>query len=383
MLEKFKEIRNHSERICAPLKTEDYVVQPVEDVSPPRWHLAHTTWFFETFILKPNYSDYQEFHPDYNFLFNSYYENVGERTIRAERGFLTRPTVEEIYAYRQHVNQNMEAFLSSLGELTQELKSLIELGLQHEQQHQELLMTDIKLILGSNPLFPAYDEEAPYTFEKYPEPVVYHQFPEGIYEIGYQGDGFCFDNELGAHKVLLEAFEVMDRPVTNREYLEFMADGGYTNFNLWLAEAWATVSTAPWRAPFHWHERDGEWWRYTLKGLKKIDLDQPVTHISYYEADAYARWKGERLLTEFEWEVAHPKLRYGQGWEWTGSAYLPYPRFKTAEGAIGEYNGKFMISQMVLRGGSIVSPPGHVRPTYRNFFHPWLRWQFNAIRLAR
>ncbi|KAA2238558.1 ergothioneine biosynthesis protein EgtB [Chitinophaga agrisoli] len=375
-------VRQRSEAICAPLKTEDYVVQPVVDVSPPKWHLGHTTWFFETFLLKPNVPGYTEFDPDYNFVFNSYYESVGARVIRTNRGNLSRPAVEDVMRYRQHVDRAMENLLDQ--PLTPELETLIVLGLNHEEQHQELLYTDIKYILGHNPLFPAYCEEkatgATVGADKGPDML---SIPEGIYEIGYEGDGFCFDNEQQRHRVYLQPYQISTRLVTNAEYLAFIEAGGYQDFRFWHAEGWDWVKQQLTHAPLYWHQVDGKWMHYTWQGLQPLDLGAPLCHINYYEATAYAAWKGMRLPTEFEWEAAAPQLSWGERWEWTESAYLPYPGFTKAPGAIGEYNGKFMVSQMVLRGGSEVTPPGHSRITYRNFFHPSLRWQFMGIRLAK
>ncbi|WPQ60219.1 ergothioneine biosynthesis protein EgtB [Chitinophaga sancti] len=376
----FDTVRQRSVSICAPLQTEDYVVQPVVDVSPPKWHLGHTTWFFETFVLQPNLNGYQVFNPDYNFVFNSYYESVGARVIRTDRGNLSRPGVADVYRYREYVDNEMGKLLAQ--NISKELHALITLGLNHEEQHQELLVTDIKYILGHNPLFPAYQED--YTFKEQPVASSHFiAFPAGIYEIGHTGDGFCFDNELNRHKVYLEEFSISSALVTNAEYLEFMKAGGYTNFRHWHAEGWDWVKTNNINAPLYWHEVDGDWMNYTLKGFRAIDPSMPLAHISYYEAAAFAAWKGLRLPTENEWEAAAPQLAWGERWEWTESAYLPYPGFVKAPGAIGEYNGKFMVSQMVLRGGSVVTPPGHSRITYRNFFHPPLRWQYTGIRLAK
>ncbi|MFB6457256.1 ergothioneine biosynthesis protein EgtB [Chitinophaga sp. Hz27] len=380
LLEKYKTVRSRSEYICAPLKTEDYVVQPVVDVSPPKWHLGHTTWFFETFILLPNAPGYTEFDPQYNFVFNSYYESVGARVIRTDRGNLSRPAVEDVMRYRRHVDAAMEKFLA--GPLEADLKALITLGLNHEEQHQELLYTDIKYILGHNPLMPAYDEnKQPIGAQS--KLANWITLPAGIYEIGFQGDGFCFDNELGRHKVYLNEYAISSALVTNQEYLEFINSGGYQDFKYWHAEGWDWVKKNEVRCPMYWYQIDDQWQYYTWQGLRTLDLDAPVCHISYYEAAAYAAWKGLRLPTEAEWETAAGKFDWGQRWEWTESAYLPYPGFTKAPGAIGEYNGKFMVSQMVLRGASEVTPPDHSRITYRNFFHPPLRWQFTGIRLAK
>jgi len=387
LLKKYNAVRNHSEEICRPLKTEDYVVQPVVDVSPPKWHIGHTTWFFETFILKPNVENYEEFDPQYNYVFNSYYETVGARVIRTDRGNLSRPSVEDIYKFRRHVDNAMNDFLQTTR--SKDLKELIELGLNHEQQHQELLATDIKYILGNNPLFPPYkspsieDENGVQRATNDPIAIGFLKIDKGIYKIGYDGNGFCFDNELSRHEVLLQDFSIANNLVTNGEFMEFMDAGGYKNFNYWHAEGWDWVKTNHINSPLYWHFINDEWFNYTLQGLQKIDINDPLCHISFYEASAYASWKGMRLPTEFEWEIAAQQFDWGKRWEWTESAYLPYPGFTKAPGAIGEYNGKFMINQQVLRGASEVTPEGHSRITYRNFFHPYLRWQYTGIRLAQ
>jgi ergothioneine biosynthesis protein EgtB len=408
--QRFAQTRAQTEKICQPLEPEDTVVQPMVDVSPPKWHMAHTTWFFEQFVLQPYLKNYKVFHPNYGFLFNSYYNSVGNRVQRAERSTLTRPPLRDVYAFRKHVNEHIEQLLHSLDEeKLSELMPVLELGLQHEQQHQELLITDIKYILSTNPLLPAYhNPKNQKTNQAIPAPE-FLEVPGGIYQIGYKGEEFCFDNELGVHEVLLADFSVMNRLVTNGEYLEFVKDGGYTDFRFWLDEGLALVSASNLNAPLYWLEQDGDWMQYTLHGLEKLDLNKPVSHISFYEAQAYATWAGKRLLTEFEWEAAsqvYPPSQgnfqdsglfepvvasksngmqqlYGDAWEWTYSAYHPYPGFSTAPGALGEYNGKFMINQMVLRGGSCATPQNHIRTTYRNFFHPDKRWQFTGIRLAQ
>jgi ergothioneine biosynthesis protein EgtB len=381
LIARYKEVRQRTEKICSYLQTEDYVVQPVVDVSPPKWHIGHVTWFFETFILKPYFMGYQEYNPDYNYVFNSYYETVGTRVIRTDRGNLSRPTVIEIYSYRKYVDEAMEGFLC--GEVSDDVKELLILGFNHEEQHQELLMTDIKFILGHNPLFPAYNKN--YTAPRIDEGEddAFISMDEGIYEIGFNGDGFCFDNELNRHKVYLNAYEISPKLVTNAEYLEFINSGGYHDFRHWHAEGWDWVKTNKVEAPLYWHLIDNEWHNYTYHGLEPLHLKDPVTHISYFEAYAYASWKGLRLPTEFEWEAVSSKFNWGRRWEWTESSYLPYPGFAKAPGAIGEYNGKFMVNQKVLRGASEVTPPGHSRATYRNFFQTNLRWQFTGIRLAR
>lgn len=383
LLAQYKKIRRHSEKICRPLETEDYVVQPIADVSPPKWHLGHTTWFFETFILMPHFSGYTEFNPQYNFVFNSYYETVGARVVRTDRGNLSRPSVSEIYAYRSYVDNQMEKFLEKT-ELSDELCVVIELGLNHEQQHQELLLTDIKYILGHNPLFPVYNNVQEPEFKSELElETKFISMSEGIYEIGFKGKGFSFDNESGHHKKYLEAFDIASSLVTNSEYLQFMKAGGYNDFKYWHSEGWDWVKEHQAQSPLYWHFIDGEWKYYTLLGLRDIEPYEAVCHVNFYEASAFAAWKGMRLPLEEEWEAANSFFSWGERWEWTGSAYLPYPRYSKAAGAIGEYNGKFMVNQMVLRGESIATPEGHSRSTYRNFFHPKHQWQFSGIRLVK
>ena len=378
--DKYRSVRHRSEQICATLKTEDYVVQPIVDVSPPKWHLGHTSWFFENFILVAHVPDYTPFDPSYSYVFNSYYESFGARVIRTNRGNLSRPTVEDVYDYRRHVDAAMEKLLD--GPVNDELEMLTVLGLNHEQQHQELLATDSKYILGHNPLFPTYSEIAN-SVKSQVTPEQFQDIESGIYDIGYDGHGFCFDNELGRHQVFLPAFKIAKGLITNGQYLEFMEDGGYDKHEYWHSEGLAWVKNNHFVAPLYWHLIDGEWHIYTANGIQPLKPDEPVTHVSYYEASAFAAWKGMRLPTEFEWEVASNQIEWGQRWEWTGSAYLPYPGFVRAPGAIGEYNGKFMVNQMVLRGASVVTSPGHSRPSYRNFFHPHLRWQYTGIRLAQ
>ena len=387
--QRYRHIRNRTADICRDLLTEDYVVQPVADVSPPKWHLGHTTWFFETFILSAYATGYRVFSEDYSFVFNSYYESLGKRVLRVDRGNLTRPTVQDVYRYRAHVDEHMAAFLERFEGQDlpnhDEIAELLELGFNHEQQHQELLVTDIKYILGHNPLFPplkinlanhASTQNSMFQKGQTCSP------PEGVYEIGFQSEGFCFDNELGVHKVYLNPYSVHSQLVGNGEFLEFMAAGGYGNFAHWLADGWEWVKANQIHAPLYWHKVDGQWCNYTFGGLQPVDLSAPLCHVSYYEADAFARWKGGRLPTEPEWEVAARQLDWGRRWEWTNSAYLPYPGFTKAAGAVGEYNGKFMINQMVLRGASEATADGHSRATYRNFFQPDKRWQFTGIRLA-
>lgn len=378
---KFMDIRMYTVQLCAPLEIEDYVVQPIDDVSPPKWHLGHTTWFFETFILAASSPSYQLFDPQYNFVFNSYYETLGARVIRTDRGNLSRPSVADIYRYREYVDGKMLA-LMGIGDLSQDILDMIELGLNHEQQHQELLLTDIKYILGHNPLFPSYSDEA-ISVKGNNGPPSMISIKEGIYELGFNETGFCFDNELGRNRIYLNHYEISNRLVTNREYLQFMTSGGYTDFQYWHSEGWDWVKKTGARAPLYWHLIDGRWMNYGWSGIREVDLDGPVCHINFFEASAYSSWKGMRIPTEAEWEIASENLQWGECWEWTASAYLPYPGFKKQTGAVGEYNGKFMVNQMVLRGASVATPKGHSRNTYRNFFHSDKRWQFTGIRLAR
>nr|WP_299073566.1 ergothioneine biosynthesis protein EgtB [uncultured Allomuricauda sp.] len=376
----FLETRKHSEDICQPLEIEDYVVQPIVDVSPPKWHLGHTTWFFEEFILKPHAKKYVLFDEDFSYVFNSYYETVGKRVVRSDRGNLSRPSVKKVYEYRNYVTEGIKELFET--NQNEEINALLEIGIHHEKQHQELLLTDIKFILGNNPLLPTYSE----TFIDHP--IETHQkdwimVDEGVYEIGHNSNDFCYDNELGRHKVYLHSYEISNKLVTNGEYIEFMEAGGYQRFDIWHAEGWDWVNQNQISAPLYWHKIDNEWHNYTAKGLQKVKGEAPLTHISYFEAFAYAQWKGHRLPTEFEWEAAQTFFPWGKRWEWTESAYLPYPNYKKVDGALGEYNGKFMVSQKVLRGGSVATPIKHTRHTYRNFFHPQLRWQFTGLRLAK
>lgn len=351
------------------------------DVSPPKWHLGHTSWFFEEFILKPHKPGYQLFDKDFAFVFNSYYENVGKRVLRTDRGNLSRPGVARIYDFRHYVTDALIDFLSK--GIPEEIEKVLEIGIHHEKQHQELLITDIKFILGHNPLFPKYNdsfiENKTQNFNQEWIPI-----EEGIYEIGHkESDGFSYDNESGRHKVYLRDYQISNKLVTNAEYLDFMESGGYKDFNLWHADGLDWIKTNKISRPMYWHKIDGDWYQYTLQGLEKLDLQAPLSHISYYEAFAYAQWKECRLPTEFEWESAQQHFPWGERWEWTESAYLPYPGYKKPPGAIGEYNGKFMVNQKVLRGASVATPKNHTRPTYRNFFQPNLRWQFTGIRLAK
>ena len=402
LLDRYQQVRQVSEKICQPLAIEDYTIQSMPDVSPPKWHLAHTTWFFETFLLLPYLPGYTIFHPQFGYLFNSYYEAVGARHPRHQRGLLSRPTVAEVYQYRIHVDRAMMELLCSVEH--PDLADLLILGLHHEQQHQELLLTDIKHILALNPLHPIYREDLqPATFTD--STFQWLKYSGGLYSIGHQGNEFAFDNESPRHQTYLQDYKLGNRLVTNGEYLEFIQTGGYQEAKYWLAEGWATVQAHQWRSPLYWELIDGDWYVMTLGGLQRVDERKPVCHVSFYEADAYATWKGKRLPTEAEWEIAtidlpqignfldsdyldptpannlHHQL-FGDVWEWTQSAYLPYPGFQIADGAIGEYNGKFMCNQMVLRGGSCVTSANHIRPTYRNFFPPSTRWQFSGIRLA-
>ena len=399
---RFEAVRAETEGLAAPLSAEDQTVQSMPDASPTKWHRAHTSWFFETFILK-RAAGYREFHPDFGFLFNSYYDAVGERHPRPQRGLVTRPTCDDVTAYRAHVDAAMLALMETRA-FTGELASLVELGLHHEQQHQELLLTDILHAFAQNALCPAYQAHKPIDARLAPE-LSFAAFDGGLVEIGHDGEGFAFDNEGPRHKVWLEPFRLARRLVTNREWLAFIDDGGYRDPRHWLSDGWAAVQDNGWTAPLYWQMRDGAWSSMTLSGLQPLNTQAPVTHISFYEADAFARWCGKRLPTEAEWEHAAASLPdmegnfrnsaalrplpatdgmqlFGDCWEWTASAYAPYPGFRAAKGAVGEYNGKFMVNQMVLRGGSCATAADHIRATYRNFFYPHQRWQFAGLRLA-
>lgn len=376
---KFEAIRNATEKLCKPLEIEDYSVQPVVDVSPPKWHLAHSSWFFEEFVLKKFAKAYKVFDEDFAYLFNSYYNNAGDRVLRPNRGLMTRPTVKRVYEYRKHVTNSTIDLLKTNQDA--ELLELVEIGINHEQQHQELLAYDIKFILGHQPLFPKYESDFSLSEEEQEQTFI--AIEEGVYEIGYQGNNFCFDNELGRHKTYIQPFEISNKLVTNQEYIEFIEAGGYEDFNLWHAEGWDYINTNQIKSPLYWYFTKGKWHYYNFNGLEQIKPNEPVMHINYYEAFAYAQWKKMRLPTEFEWEIASDKLNWGQLWEWTSSAYQPYPNFAKADGALGEYNGKFMVGLQVLRGASIATPKNHSRNTYRNFFNPSLQFMFSGIRLVK
>ncbi len=408
LTEKYNAVRNFFNTLCEPLETEDYVIQSMPDVSPVRWHLAHTSWFFEAFILQKAVKNYKSLHPQYNFLFNSYYVQIGERFTRADRGLLSRPTVKEVFEYRNYVDKNVVDFISNCSEdLLKEYGPAIEIGIHHEQQHQELMLTDIKHVFSRNPLHPVYSDSYLPIVDYIPE-MSFKSFDEGLYEIGNPGNDFGYDNEFPRHKVYLESFALADRLVTNREYIDFIDDGGYRKTELWLSDGFSKAEQNNWEAPLYWEKRDGEWWNFKLNGFHKVDLNEPVCHVSYYEADAFARWAGYRLPSEAEWEIAAGKLSvsgnfvedgnyhpisvlehepinqmYGDVWEWTMSPYTPYPGYKTLPGALGEYNGKFMSNQMVLKGGSCATSSSHIRKNYRNFFYPGSRWQFMGLRLAK
>jgi ergothioneine biosynthesis protein EgtB len=406
----YRAVRRASERLCEPLAVDDYLLQSMPDASPLKWHLAHTTWFFETFVLAARVPGYRPFRPEFRFLFNSYYEAVGPRWPRPQRGLLSRPTVEEVYQYRAHVDEQMAGFLETLtAGATKEIAPVVMLGIQHEQQHQELMVTDLKHAWAANPLHPVYRETTPESGE--PPPHGWLAFGPGLAWIGQEGTGFAFDNESPRHRVVLHGFELASRLVTNGQYLAFMADRGYERPELWLSDGWAARQSAGWTAPLYWDETGGRWSVVTLSGLQPLCLEEPVCHISYYEADAFARWAGARLPTEAEWETAaaqvppaghfqeggrfHPcavpapadrgplTQMYGDVWQWTASPYIGYPGYRPAAGALGEYNGKFMCNQLVLRGASCATPRSHARRTYRNFFPPAARWQFSGVRLAK
>jgi ergothioneine biosynthesis protein EgtB len=400
----FEQVRQRSVHLAEPLSAEDCGAQSMPDASPVKWHLAHTTWFFETFILEPREPGFQPFHPAFRVLFNSYYNGVGDKHPRPQRGLLTRPALDEVLAWRRDVDARVARLLREAApdtESTRALAALVELGLQHEQQHQELVLTDLKHLLAQNPLYPAYLDSA--LPESCPlGALVWQDFEGGLAEIGHRGPGFCFDNELPRHRQYVAPFKLASRLVTNGEYLEFMEAGGYGEPGLWLSEGWDRVCSGELEQPFYWRRIGERWMEFTLHGLQPLDPARPVTHVSLYEADAYARWRGARLPTEAEWEFAardvaiacgdlHPRAAgsdglaqmFGECWQWTSSSYAPYPGYAPAAGALGEYNGKFMINQYVLRGSSCATPHGHARASYRNFFPAGSRWQFTGIRLAR
>ena len=409
--DRLSDSRQLSLDLAAPLSDEDQTVQPMDDASPTKWHLAHTTWFYEAFVLRPHLPGYEIFSEAFDYCFNSYYETKGERQPRGLRGLLTRPSGNEVRAYRAHVDAALDRMVAEgRADASEAVAALLELGINHEQQHQELLLTDILSLFAANPLRPAYR-----TAQTKPEavrelaPAGWVTFAGGIQTVGHEGDGFFYDNEGPRHEVLLRPFRLADRCVTNAEWLDFIEDGGYADPLLWLADGWTTVKAQGWDAPGYWEQRDGAWHQMTLEGLLAVDRHAPVSHVSYFEANAFANWAGKRLPTEFEWEAAsagyalegndlstlalRPRAAksagegrlaqlFGDVWEWTASAYQPYPGYRAAPGAIGEYNGKFMVSQQVLRGGSCATPGGHIRATYRNFFFPHQRWQFTGLRLA-
>ncbi len=418
LMQAFDRVRQMTETLCQPLEIEDYVLQAMEDSSPPLWNLAHTSWFFEQFLLRDFEPGFQPFSEAYLYLFNSYYVQAGPRNLRGQRGMMSRPTVKQVYEYRRIIDERVHVLLESISDdQLPAARFIIILGLNHEQQHQELFLTDHKFNLSLNPLRPVYrhdlHHDAPTAAA--PNKPKYLKFKQGVREIGYNGNSFHFDNELPVHMTFLHEYALRSTLVTNQEYLEFIEDGGYQRPELWLSDGWAVREERGWTAPLYWEQRDGEWWTFTLGGMRKVNPAEPVVHVSFYEADAFASWAGKRLPTEFEWENAARELNrvpdtgwdnlmdtgrlhpvadsgrtdgpplshlFGNVWEWTGSAYRPYPGYYPPDGAIGEYNGKFMSGQMVLRGGSCATPSDHIRASYRNFFHPDKRWQFSGIRLA-
>ena len=408
LVEEYQSVRRASEDICRPLAIEDYMLQAMPDASPAKWHLGHVSWFFETFLLMPHLEGYLETNPKYQYIFNSYYNSVGPQFSRPQRGNLSRPTVAEVYKYRNQVDQAMLDLVETThSEELDRLGPIVTLGMNHEQQHQELLVTDIKYNLSVNPLRPAYHERE-LSHGRATAPPEWVDFDGGMSWTGHDGNGFAFDNEGPRHQTYLRPYRLASRLTTNGEYLEFMDAGGYEGPELWLSDGWRIVQEQRWQAPLYWEYGDGEWWTQTLSGMQRLDKHAPVAHVSYYEADAYARWREARLATEHEWERAaaglpvegnflesglyHPapadgtspglQQVFGDLWEWTQSPYAQYPGYRPLEGGLGEYNGKFMVNQMVLRGGSCATPRSHIRPTYRNFFPPDARWQFSGIRLA-
>ena len=420
LLARFHQIRNFTNVLCLGLEPEDYVVQSMPDVSPTKWHLAHTTWFFETFILKKFLPGYRAEVPEYAYLFNSYYNAAGDMHRRDLRGLISRPTVKEAQRYRASIDSHIDALLSDIDEkLLDQVEPILVLGIHHEQQHQELLTTDIKHVFAQNPLYPVFRKPKISAESSAIPPQRFIEFEQATVAIGHDGRGFAYDNEGPRHQALVPAFSIGSRPVTNGEYIAFIEDNGYTRSEFWLSLGWMTVNEQRWQAPLYWTKHDGAWWNFTLSGFRPVNKSEPVTHVSYFEADAYANWAGVRLPTEFEWERAasectiegnfaeseifHPRSVavasavsadrpaqnqhlhqiFGDVWEWTRSAYSPYPGYRVAPGALGEYNGKFMCNQYVLRGGSCATSRSHIRRTYRNFFQPEKRWQFTGIRLAR
>ncbi len=405
IIDRFAQTRGRSLDLCARLTPEDMQVQSMEDASPAKWHLAHTTWFFETFILKPWAAGYSEFDRDFEYLFNSYYNGIGPQFKRANRGLVTRPSLDAVFAYRNHVDEAIRALHPERNGFS-EIQPLLELGIQHEQQHQELILTDLQHAFFQNPKFPCVAPDQHVETIRHASPLQWIAFDAGIYAIGCTGDKFHFDNETPQHRTFLEAFRLASRLTTNAEYLSFIESRGYERPEFWLSEAWQMLQTNPRIAPLYWQKRGNEWFQFTLRGLQRLDPAAPVMHVNYYEADAFARWAGKRLPTEQEWEVAAGSLELGSNlrhstptlspeydgrnltqmfncrWQWTSSSYAPYPGYRPLPGTVGEYNGKFMVNQYVLRGGSVATPEGHIRKTYRNFFCPGASWQFSGLRLA-
>jgi ergothioneine biosynthesis protein EgtB len=407
LAKRFRTVREASLELAAPLSPEDCALQSMPDASPTKWHLAHTTWFFETLVLESQTHGYRPFDPHFRVLFNSYYNSVGEQYARPQRGLLSRPALDQVLAYRRHVEEHVLARMADADRDREAVDTIVELGLHHEQQHQELILTDLKHGLSQNPIQPTYRKAAPPPSRSAP-PLRWHAYDEALRRIGHAGAGFAFDNERPEHRVFVQAFELASRPVTNGEYRDFIEDGGYRRPELWLSDGWTAVQREGWRAPLYWSDPGESASAFTLSGSQPIRPEDPVCHVSYFEADAFARWSGARLPTEAEWEsaarvpvegnfvesgcleprpsdpgTAHPAALFGDVWEWTASPYVPYPGFQPLDGSLAEYNGKFMSSQMVLRGGSCATPRSHIRPSYRNFFYPDARWQFSGIRLAR